>query len=61
MYCLLDLGSILSYVTLYVDVCFGFDPEVVSNPFFVSTPVGDLIIAKRVYRGCVYLLVASRP
>lgn len=32
---------------------FDFDPECISNPFFVSTLVGDSIVARRVYRGSV--------
>ncbi|XP_070002585.1 uncharacterized protein [Nicotiana sylvestris] len=27
-------------------------PEILSDPFTVSTPVGELIISRRVYRGC---------
>jgi len=34
-------------------VSFGFNSKVISNPFSVSTPVGDSVIAKKVYRVCV--------
>ena len=50
---LLDPESTLSYVTPYVAVGFGFEPSVIFEPFSVSTLVGDSIIARRVYRGCV--------
>lgn len=52
VYFLLDSGSTLSYVTPYVFVCFGFDPEVISNPFPLTNMVGGLVITKRVYRVC---------
>lgn len=50
---LLDPWFTLSYVTPYVAICLGYDPEVVSDLFFYFYPVGELVIAKRVYRGCV--------
>ncbi|XP_070031696.1 uncharacterized protein [Nicotiana tomentosiformis] len=34
-------------------------PEILSDPFAVSTPVGELIIARRVYRDCT-VIVCSR-
>ncbi|KAH0748282.1 hypothetical protein KY290_027514 [Solanum tuberosum] len=38
----------------YVAMAIKFDmlPDVLDKPFSVSTPVGDSIVAKRVYRGC---------
>ncbi|KAF3632361.1 hypothetical protein FXO37_27514 [Capsicum annuum] len=59
LYVLLDLGSTLSYVTPYVAVGFGFEPSVISEPFSISTLLGDSIVARRVYRGCV-VTVGSR-
>ena len=53
VYVFLDPKSTLSYVTPYVAVGFGFEPEVIIEPFSVSTPVGDSIIARMVYRNCV--------
>lgn len=53
VYFLLDLGSTLSYVTPYVAMYFGFGPKHTSDPFFVSTPVGDFVVSRKVYRGCV--------
>ena len=46
VYVLLDSGSTLSYVTLYVAVGFGFKPDVIAEPFSVSTPVEDSIVAR---------------
>ncbi|XP_070034838.1 uncharacterized protein [Nicotiana tomentosiformis] len=50
--------STLSYVTPLVASKFGIKLEFVKH-FEVSTPVGDSVIAKRVYRGCI-LVVHSR-
>ncbi|KAF3668716.1 putative LRR receptor-like serine/threonine-protein kinase MRH1-like [Capsicum annuum] len=47
MYVLLDPRSILSYVTPYVAVSFGFEPDVITESFLVSTPVGDSVVATR--------------
>ncbi|XP_070050918.1 uncharacterized protein [Nicotiana tomentosiformis] len=51
-------SSTLSYVTPLVASMFGLKPELV-KPFEVSTPVGDSVVAKRVYRGCI-IVVHSR-
>lgn len=50
---LLDLGSTLYYVTPYMAVSFGFKPKVIFEPFFVSIPIGDSIVARRVYKNYV--------
>lgn len=34
-------------------VHFGFGPECIPDSFSVSTSVGDSVVAKRVYRGCL--------
>ncbi|XP_070007629.1 uncharacterized protein [Nicotiana sylvestris] len=52
VYALIDPSSALLYVTLLVASEFGIKPKLV-KPFEVSTPVGDSVIAKRVYRGCI--------
>ena len=52
VYALLDPGATLSFVTPYIAVQFSVSPETLSEPFSVSTPVGDLVIARRVYRNC---------
>lgn len=53
MYYLLDLGSTLSFVTLFVVVHFSFGPKYISDPFSISTLVGDFVVVIRVYMGCV--------
>uniref|UniRef100_M1DKW3 Gag-pol protein n=1 Tax=Solanum tuberosum TaxID=4113 RepID=M1DKW3_SOLTU len=45
-------GVSLSFVTPYVAMNFNFLPEKLSDPFSVSTPVSESIIAERVYRDC---------
>ena len=52
VYALLDPGATLSFVTPYIAVNFDVSPEILLEPFSVSTPVGDLVIARRVYRNC---------
>ncbi|PPY92736.1 hypothetical protein C5P31_25780, partial [Escherichia coli] len=58
-YALIDPGSTLSYITPFVARKFGIVPEILSDPFAVSTPVGESIIARRVYRGCT-VTICSR-
>ncbi|XP_070007725.1 uncharacterized protein [Nicotiana sylvestris] len=53
MYALIDLGSTLSYVTPFVVMEFGKEPEQLHELFLVSTPVGESILAVRVYKSCV--------
>ncbi|XP_070017960.1 uncharacterized protein [Nicotiana sylvestris] len=55
VYALIDPGSTLSYVTLLVASKFEVKPKLV-KPFEVSTPVGDSVIAKQVYRGCIIVV-----
>ena len=52
VYALLDPRATLSFVTPYITVQCNASPETLSEPFSVSTPVGDPIIARRVYRNC---------
>uniref|UniRef100_M1DK61 Gag-pol polyprotein n=1 Tax=Solanum tuberosum TaxID=4113 RepID=M1DK61_SOLTU len=49
VYALLDPGATLYFVTPYVAMRFDVLPDVLLDPFFVSTPVGDSVVAKRVY------------
>ncbi|XP_070039400.1 uncharacterized protein [Nicotiana tomentosiformis] len=51
-YTLIDPGSTLSCITPFVVGKFGIVPEILSDPFEVSTLVEESIIARRVYRGC---------
>ncbi|KAF3651872.1 putative calcium-transporting ATPase 13, plasma membrane-type [Capsicum annuum] len=59
VYVLFYPGSTLSYVTPYVAVGFRFELDVISKPFSISTLVGDSVVARRVYKGCV-VTVGSR-
>ncbi|XP_075111388.1 uncharacterized protein LOC142181771 [Nicotiana tabacum] len=45
-------GSTLSYVTPYIAKKFGIEPEKLCEPFEVSTPVGESVIARCIYKGC---------
>ncbi|XP_070039871.1 uncharacterized protein [Nicotiana tomentosiformis] len=56
MYALIDPGSTLSYVTPYVAMEFGIEPEQLHDPFFASTPVDESILAMQVYRDCFVTL-----
>ncbi|XP_075108932.1 uncharacterized protein LOC142180763 [Nicotiana tabacum] len=52
VYALIDLGSTLSYVTSYIAKKFVIEPEKLCEPFEVSTPVGESVIARYIYKGC---------
>ncbi|XP_070029173.1 uncharacterized protein [Nicotiana sylvestris] len=53
VFALINPDSTLSYVTPFVAMEFGIEPEQLHEPFSVSTPVGESILATRVYRSCV--------
>ncbi|XP_070023253.1 uncharacterized protein [Nicotiana sylvestris] len=53
VYTLIDPGSTLSYITPFIAMEFGIEPDHLHEPFLVSTPVGESITAARVYTGCV--------
>ncbi|XP_070054455.1 uncharacterized protein [Nicotiana tomentosiformis] len=53
VYALIDPGSSLSYITPYVATSFEVEPQQFHEPFSVSTPIGEFIMAVRVYRDCV--------
>ncbi|WMV50598.1 hypothetical protein MTR67_043983 [Solanum verrucosum] len=50
VYDLLDSGATLYFVTPHVAMIFDVGPKILSNPFHVSTPVGNAIVVKRVCR-----------
>ncbi|XP_070054333.1 uncharacterized protein [Nicotiana tomentosiformis] len=56
VYALIDPGSTLSYITPYIAMEFGIEPEQLHESFSVSTAVGKFILAMRVYRDCVVTL-----
>ncbi|MDV3202306.1 MAG: hypothetical protein Q8887_02555 [Candidatus Phytoplasma australasiaticum] len=47
---LIDLGDIFSFVTPFVAKRLHVSPELLCEPYEVSTPIGASIVAKRVYR-----------
>ena len=56
VYALLDPGSTLSFVTPLVAKKFDILPEILHEVFIVCTPVGESVVAKRVYRNCPMML-----
>ena len=50
VFALLDPGSNFSYVTPLTAVNFEMSPEIIPEPILVSTPVGDSIVAQKVYK-----------
>ncbi|KAH0743245.1 hypothetical protein KY290_031238 [Solanum tuberosum] len=50
VYALLNPGANLYFVTPFFAMRLDVLPDVLSDPFSVSTPIGDSIVAKRVYR-----------
>ncbi|KAH0636267.1 hypothetical protein KY290_036703 [Solanum tuberosum] len=52
VYALLDPNATLSFVTPLMAMIFDVLPEKLEEPFSMSTPVGDSVVAKRVYRSC---------
>jgi len=49
---LLDPDATLSFVTQYMAMRFDVPPDVLLEPFCISTLVGNSIMAKRVYMKC---------
>nr|XP_033509854.1 uncharacterized protein LOC117274634 [Nicotiana tomentosiformis] len=45
-------GATHSYVSSYFALRFGSQPELLNDPFLVSTPVGESLLAEYVYRAC---------
>ena len=56
VYALLDLGATLLFVTLLVAKKFGIFPDILNEPFMVTTPVGESGVAERIYRNCPIML-----
>ena len=53
VYALIDPGSTLSYITPLVAVKLKRTSELLNKPFEVSTPTGESIIARKIYRNCI--------
>ncbi|XP_069154477.1 uncharacterized protein [Solanum lycopersicum] len=56
VYTLLDPGYTLSLVTPLVSWKFDILPNVLVEPFLLCTPMGDLVVARRVYKKCPVML-----
>ena len=52
VYSLLDPGATLYFVNPLAAMNFDMNYNILDKTFSVSTPVGDSIVAERVYRGC---------
>ena len=52
LYAFIDLGSTLSFVTPLATKNFDILPDVLIEPFSVTNPVGDSVVAKRVFMSC---------
>ena len=52
VYVLFDPGDTLSFFTPLVAKKFDILPDILHEPFIVSTLVGKSVVAKRVYRNC---------
>uniref|UniRef100_M1D8D1 Gag-pol polyprotein n=1 Tax=Solanum tuberosum TaxID=4113 RepID=M1D8D1_SOLTU len=57
VYALIDLGSTLSYVAPFIAGKLCIVAKSLDRPFTVSTPVGESIIARKVYRGCTVEII----
>ena len=56
VYALLDPDATLYFVTSLVSMKFDVLPYVLVKPFSISTPIGDFVVSKRVYRSYPILL-----
>ena len=56
VYALLDPGATLSFVTPLISKKIENLPDILNEPFMVSTLVGESVVAKRVYRNCPIIL-----
>src|SRR5687768_2998402 len=52
VYALIDPGANIFFVSPYVSMRFSVKPELLKSPFSVSTPVGESIIARTIFRNC---------
>ena len=56
LYALLDPGATLSFVTPLVAKKIDILPNILHEPLIVSTPVGESVVAKRVYKNYPIML-----
>ena len=56
LYALLDPGATLLFGTRLVEKKFDTLPDIVHEPLIESTPMGESLVAKKVYRNCPIML-----
>ena len=49
VYALLYPGATLSFISTLVDKTFHVLPDILIEPFIVTTPIGDFIMARRIF------------
>ena len=59
VYALIDPGSTLSFISPFVASRIRIESELI-EPFEVATPVGDSVIATRVYKNCSVVIYSRR-
>ncbi|XP_070017466.1 uncharacterized protein [Nicotiana sylvestris] len=52
MYALIDPGSTLSYISPFIASKWDREPELLHKSFEVSTPMGESVVVRWVYRSC---------
>ena len=52
VYALLDLGANLSFVTPFIATRFDIVPDMLLEPYLVSNPVGESIVARKICKQC---------
>ena len=60
-YTLIDPRASLSFVTSYASMNFNKSLKHLTKLFTISTPVGESILAKRVYRDCSFPSITRVP
>lgn len=56
VYVLLDPGATLSFVSPYIALKFGINPEQILEPFSISTHVSEFIVARKLYRDYIVII-----
>ncbi|XP_015057509.1 uncharacterized protein LOC107003724 [Solanum pennellii] len=59
VYALIDPGSTLSFISPFIASRIAIESELI-EPFEVATPVGDFVIATRVYKNCSVVIYSRR-
>ena len=53
---LIDPSATLYFLTPLVSSKFNILPDILNEPFMVTTPAGESVVVKRVYRNCPIML-----